>query len=111
MMGGPTGIGPKPDSAGTAVGARHASPQDSAHAKLRKAAHELEGVFVAELFKAMRATVPEDGIIGQAQGQELFQGMMDDRVADLYAGRSRGGLGEALYRQLSRRLPDEGSRP
>jgi Rod binding domain-containing protein len=84
---------------------------NSPHARLRKAAHDLEGVFVAELFKAMRATVPEDGIIGPAQGQELFQGMMDDRVAELYAGRSRSGLGEALYRQLSRRLPDEGSRP
>ena len=81
------------------------------HARLRKAAHDLEGLFVAELFKAMRATVPEDGILSQAPGQELFQGMMDDRIADLYAGRSRGGLGEALYRQLSRRLPDEGSRP
>jgi flagellar protein FlgJ len=90
----------------------HASAKpDGAHAKLRKAAHDLEGVFVAELFKAMRETVPQDGILSQAPGQDLFQGMMDDRVADLYAGRSRGGLGEALYRQLSRRLPDEGSRP
>jgi len=89
----------------------HASSANDAHAKLRKAAHDLEGVFVAELFKAMRETVPEDGILSQAPGQDLFQGMMDDRIADLYAGRSPGGLGEALYRQLSRRLPDEGSRP
>jgi flagellar protein FlgJ len=87
-----------------------AAPTDD-HARLRKAAHELEGLFVAELFKAMRATVPEDGILSQAPGQDLFQGMMDDRIADLYAGRSSHGLGEALYRQLSRRLPDEGSRP
>lgn len=105
---------------GSQVGPRHAlaaptrtsgPAQDAAHAKLRKAAHDLESVFVGELFKAMRATVPDDGIIGQAEGQELFQGMMDDRIADLYAGRSQGGLGEALYRQLSRRLPEEGSRP
>lgn len=98
------------------VAPRHASAPttenpNSAHAKLRKAAHDLEGVFVGELFKAMRATVPDDGVIGEAAGQDLFQGMMDDRVAELYAGRSQGGLGEALYRQLSRRLPDEGSRP
>jgi len=89
----------------------HGSAPDAAHTKLRKAAHDLEGVFVAELFKAMRETVPQDGILSQTPGQDLFQGMLDDRVADLYAGRSRGGLGEALYRQLSRRLPDEGSRP
>lgn len=83
----------------------------SPHARLRKAAQDLEGVFVAELFKAMRATVPQDGIMGEAPGQDLFQSMMDDRVADLYAGRSKSGLGEALYRQLSRRLPEEGSQP
>ena len=100
----------------TGVGPRHALPQadqkdGTQHAKLRKAAHDLEGLFVAELFKAMRATVPEDGILSRAPGQDLFQGMMDDKIADLYAGRSQHGLGESLYRQLSRRLPDEGSRP
>jgi Rod binding domain-containing protein len=102
---GPGNLAPRQASAPT--------PEDrnSPRAKLRKAAHDLESVFVAELFKAMRATVPQDGIMGEAPGQELFQGMMDDRVADLYAGRSQGGLGEALYRQLSRRLPVEGSRP
>jgi flagellar protein FlgJ len=97
-----------------AASTTHASaapPSAAAHAKLREAAHDLEGLFVAELFKAMRATVPEDGILSQAPGQDLFQGMMDDRIADLYAGRSQGGLGDALYRQLSRRLPDEGGRP
>lgn len=86
-----------------------ATPLDAQHAKLRKAAHQLEGLFVNELLKAMRETVPEDGIIGQAPGQEMFTGMMDERIADLYAGRSEHGLGEALYRQLSRRLPHEGS--
>ncbi len=85
-----------------------AGASDAAHARLRQAAHQLEGLFVNELFKAMRQTVSADGIIGQAPGQELFQGMMDERIADLYAGRSEHGLGEALYRQLSRRLPDEG---
>jgi peptidoglycan hydrolase FlgJ len=102
--------GPVPAGPRQAAAASN-STQGAAHAKLRKAAHDLEGVFVAELFKAMRETVPEGGILEDSPGQELFQGMMDDRVADLYAGRSPGGLGEALYRQLSRRLPDEGTRP
>jgi flagellar protein FlgJ len=105
-------IGPAgPTDASATPAPRHGSAPNDAHAKLRQAAHDLEGLFVAELFKAMRETVPEDGILSQAPGQDLFQGMMDDRIAELYAGRSPGGLGEALYRQLSRRLPDEGSRP
>ena len=77
-------------------------------ARLRKAAHDLEGVFVNELFKAMRETVPQDGILSEDPGRDLFTGMMDERLAESYAERSQGGLGEALYRQLSRRLPNPG---
>lgn len=81
---------------------------DKQHAKLHQAAQDLEGIFIGELFKAMRATVPDDGLLSQAPGQDLFQGLMDDRIASLHAERSRGGLSESLYRQLSRRLPDAG---
>lgn len=77
---------------------------DREHAKLHKAAQDLEGIFIGELFKAMRATVPDDGLLSQAPGQDLFQGLMDDRIASLQSERSKGGLSESLYRQLSRRL-------
>jgi flagellar protein FlgJ len=85
--------------------ARPAAAPADGRDKLRKAAHDLEGVFVNELFKAMRATVPQDGILSQDPGQETFTGMLDERLAATYAERARSGLGEALYRQLSRRLP------
>lgn len=81
---------------------------DEAHAKLRKASHDLESVFINELFKAMRATVPDDGILANDPGQDLFTGMMDERIAQSYAGQGKTGIGEALYHQLSRRLPDAG---
>jgi flagellar protein FlgJ len=82
--------------------------QDDARAKLRKASHDLESVFVNELFKAMRETVPDDGILSQDPGQDLFTGMLDERIAQSYAGQGKTGIGEALYHQLSRRLPDTG---
>ena len=79
--------------------------------KLKQASHDLEGLFVNELFKAMRATLPQgDGILGSAPGQDLFQGMMDEKLSAIYAGKSQHGIGDALYRQLSRRLTD-GSQP
>lgn len=77
--------------------------------KLKQASHDLEGLFVNELFKAMRASLPQgDGILGQAPGQDMFQGMMDEKLAAVYAGKSQHGIGDALYRQLSRRLTDSG---
>ncbi len=83
----------------------------SPQAKLKQASHDLEGLFVNELFKAMRSTVPQDGgILGSAPGQDLFQGMMDEKLSAIYAGKSQHGIGDALYRQLSRRLAG-GSQP
>jgi flagellar protein FlgJ len=81
---------------------------DAAHTKLKKASHDLESVFINELFKAMRQTVPDDGILSQDPGQDLFTGMLDERIAQSYAGQGRTGIGDALYHQLSRRLPDAG---
>jgi len=86
----------------------HPAPVGSSSAALRKAAHDLEGVFVNELFKAMRETVPHDGFLSEDSGQALFTGMLDERLAQTYAERAKGGLGDALYRQLSRRLTDAG---
>lgn len=69
---------------------------------LRQAAHEFEGVFVAKLFREMRATIPADE--EPDQGEELFLAMLDDTLAREAAGRSTRGLGEASYRQLVARL-------
>jgi Rod binding domain-containing protein len=88
----PTAPAPKPAEALTA-----------AQAKLRKAAHQLEGVFLSHLFQAMRESVPQNPDGGT--GQEMFTSMLDDELASRAADQLHRGLGEALYRQLSRRLP------
>lgn len=82
-----------------------------AHARLQKAAEDLEAVFVNELFKAMRATAPSQGILTQDPGQELFTGMLDEHLSRIQSERAHSELSQALYRQLSRRLPDAGAAP
>jgi Rod binding domain-containing protein len=74
------------------------------HTKLRHVAQQLEGVFVAQLFQAMRASVPDGGLTGQEPGGDVFRSMMDDQLANLAAERFQRGIGDALYRQLSTRL-------
>lgn len=77
-----------------------ASLSDSKDAQLRKAARDLEGVFVLELMKAMRETVPQDGLTNGGMGEEMFSGMMDQHLAPQMGEGWSGGIGEALYRQL-----------
>ena len=69
--------------------------------RLRAAAQQFEGVFIAQMFKEMRATVPGDDA---APGQDMFSGLMDDALANRAAEKSPHGLSDALYRQLSARL-------
>ncbi|KPJ96037.1 MAG: hypothetical protein AMS18_01770 [Gemmatimonas sp. SG8_17] len=86
------------------IGARSATVPRDEQAQLRRMAHELEGVFLNQLFQAMRATIPEGGVIAASSGQDMFQAMLDEQLATAAAERWRSGLGEALCRQLSRHL-------
>jgi len=69
--------------------------------QLRAAADLMEGAFFQELFKALRATVPESGLLGGGGGEEVFSSLMDQHLAEVAAGRLERGLGEALYRRLA----------
>jgi flagellar protein FlgJ len=67
-------------------------------ARLRAATELLEGSFYQELFKAMRDTVPEGGVVSGGFGQGVFEGMLDQSVAESAALGADGGLAEALFR-------------
>ena len=73
--------------------------------RLRAVAKQLEGVFVQQLFKAMRETVPKDGFSDGGAGEEIFTGLMDEKMATHVPEHWDRGLGESLYRQLRAALP------
>ena len=92
----------------TALGALGAGPKPgSPRAKLLEAAHQLESVFYGQLFQAMRATIPDGGLVQQGSGEKVFSGMLDDEVAKLAGRQTNRGLAAAIYNELSRRLPPE----
>jgi peptidoglycan hydrolase FlgJ len=84
---------------------------DGEDARLRQAARDLEGVFVAELFKAMRETVPEGGLTDGGMGEEMFTSLLDQNLAPQVGAGWNRGIGDALYRQLRGALaqPPEGT--
>lgn len=94
---------------GVRIDAAHAPARDD-RPELRKLAHELEGLFMNQLFQAMRASVPQEGPLAAGTGEELFTSLMDESLAHEAARRMTHGIGEALYRQLVRRLPDATAR-
>ncbi len=94
----------------TGVGPVQGGPTVSPREQLKKAAQELESVFYAQLFQAMRDTIPaEGGLLETSQGEKMFTAMLDEQVAQVAAQHSHSGLADALARQLGRHLPPEGA--
>ena len=80
--------------------------------KLRKVAQQLEGLFVQQMFKAMRESVPQqEGIVSGGTGEELFTSLMDQHLAAETPKHWEGGLAEAVYRQLRRGVGDPVTAP
>jgi flagellar protein FlgJ len=80
------------------------SPAEQAKdAKLRKAANDLEGVFVQQMYKSMRDTVPTDGPFNGGSGEDMFTGLLDQHIAADTPSQWHDALGQAIYRQLHQR--------
>lgn len=82
---------------------RSATADDAA--RLRASVRQLEGVFVQQLFKAMRETVPSEGMFSGGAGEEMFNGMLDEHLAELVPAQWNSPLGAALLRELQGRVP------
>ena len=82
-----------------------AAPGDAAQdKKLRQACSEFESMFIYNLFKDMRKTVPKSGLLPAAPGKETYDMMFDQKVAEDLSKRGEGiGLQKILYEQLRRR--------
>ncbi len=77
---------------------------------LMKAAREFEGVFFKQLLSAMDKTVDRSGLLSGGSGEEMFRGMMYDKISEMSADRPGGsglGLAEMIYKQLALQLPKE----
>lgn len=69
-------------------------------AQLKDSSGKLEGLFVEQLFKAMRETVPQDGLTSGGQGEEIFSSLLDQKMADEVPAQWHRGIASALVKEL-----------
>lgn len=72
--------------------------------KLRESARELEAMYMFEVFKSMRKSVPEDGLIKTPSSTKMFQEMLDMEIARKSAEGPGMGIGKAIYNQLKKNI-------
>jgi flagellar protein FlgJ len=70
---------------------------------LRRTSQQFEAIFIQQLFKGMRATVPTGDLLENDRSIEIYQGLMDQQVAETMARKQGLGIGEALLRQLEKK--------
>jgi peptidoglycan hydrolase FlgJ len=71
---------------------------------LRKSCRDFEAIYAQEMFKAMRKTVPDGGIIKKDMAHELYKEMLDMEMAKATAAGRGNGLGEAMYQQMKNKM-------
>lgn len=67
---------------------------------LRASTREFEALYVNEMFKAMRKTVPEDSLFKKDMTTKMFQEMIDMELARDTAKNEGMGIGLAMYNQM-----------
>jgi len=97
------------DSSGLGVDARsldslRRSAGENPREAVRQAAEQFEALFMRQLLKTMRASIPQGGITGSA-GEKMAQEMLDDRLSTQMVGQP-GGLTDTLVKHLSHYMPD-----
>lgn len=98
-----------PSVSGVGAGGAAVDPRE---AGMRKAAADLQGLFVQQLYKTMRESVPAGGgMVERSQGEEVFSGLMDERLAADTGTRWQRGLGDAIYRALREKAGLDAVRP
>ncbi|MDO4637079.1 MAG: flagellar assembly peptidoglycan hydrolase FlgJ [Lautropia sp.] len=76
---------------------RHRSSQD--RQAIREVARQFEALFMRQLLKEMRNTIPRSGLF-EGDGSDTFMSMLDSQLSGLAAGQT-GGLSEMIERQLT----------
>lgn len=87
---------------GASLDALRGAAQRDPKGAIKDAAKQFEALFMQELMKSMRATTMASGMLENG-GTELGTSMLDQQYATQLSGQ-KGGLSEAIARQLERQM-------
>jgi flagellar protein FlgJ len=73
--------------------------------KLKQACRDFEAIFISNMLKTMRKTIPKSGFTESSNQKDIYNAMYDEQLASFIAnGRKPMGIGEKLYQDLSRKI-------
>ncbi|MZP28202.1 hypothetical protein GTO91_00490 [Heliobacterium undosum] len=101
----PKAANPTAGAADSAAGSTLSEAEKEKERKrLREACQEFEALYIHQMLKGMRSTVPKSDLIEEAPGRKIWESMLDEEYAKSMAKREEVGLAKMLYKELSRPL-------
>ena len=70
--------------------------------EVHQVAVKFESIFIEELLKIMRKTVPKSGFLNGGWTEEFYWDMLDQELSECMAGAGGIGLAKMVYQQMSR---------
>ncbi len=86
----------------TLYSSRVQSPVEIKDKDMWKACCQFESVFLQQMMAAMRKTVPESESLPRGYANDMYDGMMDQAIAESGSKKAPLGLAMSMYRQLDR---------
>jgi len=84
------------ETSGLGMRAQNAAPVD---AQKWKVAQDFEAMFIHQMLKSMRNTVPKDE--DMSTGRRIFTEMMDEQIANTASRTGNFGLAQIIYKELA----------
>ena len=69
-------------------------------ARMKELAQEFEAIFIQQMYKEMRNTIPDDGLIPRTNAEDTYIQMQDLEIARATARQGGIGLAEMMMKQL-----------
>lgn len=72
--------------------------------KLKKTCKDFESFLIGQMFTKMRDSIPKTDLFGSKEQEDMFQGMIDQQVAQQVSAGGNMQLAEVLYKQLAEKI-------
>lgn len=67
---------------------------------LKKACKEFESIFLSMMFKEMKKSIPDGGLIEKSTGRKIFEDMYIEELSKEIANDNGLGIADMLYQQF-----------
>ena len=86
-----------PEPAGQGPGAKRMD-----EGKLQKVCEDFESIFISQMLKEMRKSIPKSGLLDGGSQQDMYLSLFDEELSKSMAKRGGIGLGKILYQNITK---------